>query len=362
MLKEIFQTAKEISQLQAKAVAVQPVIQSAKKMIAGFNMGSMSHKLHSKYGNILGIPDVELKKIKAVTPVDFLEHHRLYGTMGNYSNLHEPGYGIHDNMIVQWGELYTARNNFLNRMNFTLQVLRKNRDWIFNQFGKISPESYLYDAVEIYKQTNAKTMAFSFNSHMPFIKWCTLAQSLESLKFVHTNTNVISIELENETYFADYIVGSNSASDHEPKIDKYIDYLENTVVPAIVKTIGKNIPLGISIANPSVAKFRYWNRRVVELYKRLTSLGLSVFLVPHIYPKSYTLVDFMTEFFNQIEGLPSDIRFRITEFNADPAAGKCSQNEALEYFKMVISEMSKYNVDGAYYHTLRDESIYSFVK
>ena len=333
-------------------------------MITGLNCGQISHYLHMNYGNITGLPAEVLKEIQAVTPSRLLQNQRQSGEKSNYWNLHEKGYGEHDNTITDWAQLYSKHNNFFKQLTFAFQTLRKNRNWIFNQFDNISPRSYLYDAIEIYKQTGGKTFAFTFNSHMPYLGSCTLNQSIDSLKFVSKNTNLISVELENETYFADHIIGSNNAKDFEPKIDRYIQYLENEVVPAITAVVGMQMPLGISICDGRIEKFRYWNEKVGMLYARLTARGHDVFLVPHLYTQGYNSSSIIEEFLYQTECTPNNIPMRITEYNAHSDAGNCNQNKALEYINLFNRVMSQYTVDATYYHSLYTikGAHFSFVK
>lgn len=321
-------------------------------MITGFNLGQISHYMHMHNGNIVGLPSGVLQEIINNTPYRLLQHHRQSGTMSNYMNLHERGYGEHDHTISDWTQLYSKHNNIFKQLAFTFNVLRKNRAWIFKQFEYISPRSYLYDAVEMYRQTGGRTMAFTFNSHMPHIGYCSLEQSLASLKYIADNTHLISVELENESYFADHITGSNNAKDYIPMIDRYIQYLEAKVVPAVVTVVGKAMPLGISICDNRISKFKYWNSQVAELYRRLTAKGYNVFLVPHLYTQGYGAVSIMEEFIYQTEGVDVHLPMRVTEYNADSEVGNCNQTEALEYIDRVNEMLSQYNVQATYYHSL----------
>lgn len=336
------------------------------ELIIGFNTGQISHYSHMRNAGIIGLTKDEYTTINKVASKDLRQNLRSSGTVSNYQNLHEIGYGTHDNTINDWSQLYSKHNNVFKQLGFLIKTMQKNRTWIFNQFDKISPRSYLYDIVDIYNKTEAETMAFTFNSHMPFVGHCTMEQSLASLNYIKANTNLISVELENETYYADYIVGNNNAKDHVPKIDKYIKYLEFEVVPSVTSVVGKDMPLGISInLGTTVQKFNYWNKEVIALYERLTAKGYDVFLVPHFYFDDYTYKTVSSELYRQLSTIPNDIPLRITEYNTDSKAGNANQAETIAFIEMFNKACERYpQIKATYYHSLMTEqgAHFSYIK
>lgn len=335
------------------------------ELIQGFNYGQISHYAHRQTAGILGLTDSDYKIFNSVIPLAMRENVRCSGTVSKYQNIHEPGNGTHDNMIVNWSELYTSHNNFFARMNFAMKVFAKNRSWIFDQFNEISPRSYIYDQVEIYHKTGGKTFAFTFNTDMPYVNWCTLDQSVASLKYVYENTNVITVELGNEPYFDGWLFGSK-AKEYEPKMDAYIQYLEQKAVPAIQGVVGKSIPIGIPINNASTAQVhKYWTKKAIELYYRLTAKGIKAFLVPHIYTTGYDEASIRKGISDELKGIDSSIEIRITEYNADIKAGKTTQQGAFDYFNLFNKVASEYKqIRGTYDHCALDnrDMHYSFIK
>lgn len=334
-------------------------------LITGFNYGQISHYAHRKTAGILGLTESDYKLVNSVIPQAMRENVRCSGTVSKYQNIHEPGNGTHDNMIVGWSELYTAHNNFFARMNFAMKVFAKNRTWIFDQFNEISPRSYIYDQVEIYHRTGGKTFAFTFNVDMPYVGWCTLQQSVNSLKYVYENTNVISVEVGNEPYFDGWLFGSKS-KEYEPKMDAYIQYIENQAVPAIQSVVGKSIPIGIPINNASTAQVhKYWTKKAIELYYKLTAKGIKVFLVPHIYTDGYDEASIRKGISDELKGLDSSIEIRITEYNVDIKAGNTTQQGAFDYFNRFNKVASEYKqIRATYNHCILDYKgmHYSFIK
>jgi|GEM_PF-2836976 len=335
-------------------------------MTTGFNWGQMFHYITLQYNKQSELPKPVADMIRSVAPEAWLENVRFSGTYSNYMNLDQAGYGQHDNTLPLWAQISNQKQNPLQRIQFTLNVLLKNRAAIFKSLAPYVSQSYLYNLVATYHQLGCKTMAFTFNSHMPYIKYCKLSESIKSLEYVHKNTNLVSLELENETYLAGYIVGSKNKKDYEPKINAFLSFLEKEAIPAITSVIGKNIPLGISIVDERIAKYKYWNNAVMQLRERLIKNGYTVFLVPHVYTAGYTQKNITEELDYQINSKSApDCRLRITEFNADSSAGNCSQDEAINFikrFQEVATERK--NIDAIYYHSLYTQkgAHFSFVK
>lgn len=332
-------------------------------MIAGFNTGQMHHYISLKYGAVTKTPKRVINDIKKVVPQDLLENVRSTGTVANYQNLHEVGYGSYKNTAPLWGQLVSQRGSFMDKLKFLMYAITKNEKAIMDMGRRHVTQPYLISMVEDYKQLGCKTMAFTFNSHMPFLGHCRLDQSVTSLEYVDEHTNLISIELENETYFDQDIIGDSKT--YKKKIDDFIIYLESQVVPAITQAVGKNIPLGISFCNSKVIQYRYWRQSVLALAKRLKSKGYEVFVVPHIYSHGYDTQAIMDEINYELDGVSAaDIKIRITEYNAHSSAGNCSQNEALDYIDRFIKVCKHKGISAAYYHSLYTVpgAHFSFVK
>lgn len=336
-------------------------------LITGFNYGNMAHYSHVRNKGILGLTTAEYKTINTVIPIEKRKNVRSSGTVSNYQNINEIGNGTCDYTITWWGQEFSSHNNIFKRLEFTKKVFANDRDWIFKQFGNITDRSFIYDQVEIYKNTGGQTFAFTFNSHMPFIGWTTLDESIKSLEYVKANTNLISVELENESYYIDYITGfGNSAKVYEPNIDDYLKYLEFTVIPEVQKVAGRTMPLGISINNASTsAKHKYWTAKVLDLYDRLTSRGYNIFLVPHIYTSGYDEASIRTAFDLELKTLPKNVKVRITEFNVDAKVGTTNQANTNKFFDLGIKIAKEYpQVDALYYHAMYENkgNVYSFIK
>lgn len=335
-------------------------------MIKGFNLGQIFHFISMQHPKCLGLPPVVVNEIHQVTPRSLLDNVRFSGTMSNYMNLKELGFGQHDNTITMWTQLSNRRHNLLQRLQFAANLILKRRAQLFSSLQPWVEKSYILDVVELYRQLGCKTMAFTFNSHMPYINHCSLEDSIESLKYIKDRTNLISVELENETFFAEYIIGTNSPTDYEKKIDQFINYLEFVVTPAVLKVTGKNMPIGLSVCDNRTSKFRYWNSSISKLADRLKSQGVKVFLVPHIYSSSYTANSIANELDFQAAHFMGKFELRITEFNAVSEAGNCGQEMALDYINIFekVCQSNHPQVSAIYYHSLYTVkgAHFSFVK
>lgn len=331
----------------------------------GFNWGQMFHYITLQHGKQTGLPPKIVDEILAVTPRDLLDNVRFSGTMSNYMNLHEPGYGTHDNTITLWQQLANKRLSLTQRLVFSKDLLLKNRANIFKALSSQVDQSYLYNCVEAYRQLGCKTMAFTFNSHMPYLGHCTLEQSIESLRFIRDNTNLISVELENETYLADYIIGDQGS--FENNINRFLDYIESKVVPAVVTVVGRQMPLGLSICAENSPKFRYWNKAVIRLARRLKSKGLEIFLTPHVYAEGYSRQEIVKELVKQTQAnFREDFQLRVTEFNVLPESGNCNQEEVKQFINDFEAEtkLNPFITPAIYYHSLYTVrgAHFSFVK
>lgn len=335
-------------------------------LIQGFNWGQIFHFHTMEYKNSIELNSEIVKLITDKVPKERYENVRFSGTMSNFMNLNELGYGTSDYTGTLWAQLNNQLNSLGQRIAFTFNLLF-NKAKALSSVHRFVDESYLVNMVNSYKQLDCKTMAFTFNSHMPYMGETDLSQSLKSLQYIKDNTNLISLELENETYFASYIIGnSNLRKDAEPKIKAYFDYL-NSIFPYIIKIVGKDMPIGISIHNGSVQKFRVWNEYAYQFALNKKSEGYDMFLIPHIYLDGYTNDDITKGLEDVMYINVAKLPIRITEWNTDSKAGNLdSQIEVDDFYRRFNEIVEKIypNADATYYHTLwsKKGAHFSYIK
>ncbi len=332
-------------------------------MINGFNWGQMFHYITLAHNKQSGLPQSLLKQIKDKVPPKMYRHVRFSGTMSNYMNLSESAYGESEYTATMWQQLSNQKHNLLQRLQFLVWMLTGNRKQVVKSLVKWVDKSYLYNLTEAYRQLECETMAFTFNSHMPYMNECDLKESLDSLKYIRDNTNLISVELENETYYADYIVGkSNKAEDARPHIEQFFRYLHDEVLPAVRKVIGDHIPVGISVTDERVGKHKVWN----EYARKFAKNNKNIFLAVHVYTGGYEDRHIKDSLDYEMSHLDPSIPVRITEWNAESAAGNLLQQAKVKDFtdRFSLIAKDKYGVEHTYYHTLwtKTGAHFSYIK
>lgn len=340
---------------------------NANAQTVGFNYGQLYSFVANQYGSQKELPKDLIRLINDRVPSQYLENARFSGTMSNYMNLHELGYGEHKEVWDQWTMLQN-RLNVKQKLDLLVLALRGDMKGVVKMFSSFVPQSYVYNFVNTTKQLGIKNVEFTFNSHSPYRGLCNLAQSLQSLNYVYQNTNLTHVELENETFFATYIVGTANSNEKKSRetIQPFYDYLERTVVPSIYQVIPKSIPIGLSIARNDNAKFRAYNKIVKETTDKLIAQGYSVYLAPHFYFSGTDEKTIRKEIKDVIDIFGNGYRYRMTEFNldSDKFKKKLSQIETIEFVERVRKVASEFNIDAVYYHTIYTQrgTHYSFVK
>lgn len=334
---------------------------------AGFNYGQIYSYIASQYGAQKELPKEVVQLINDNVPSQYLENARFSGTMSNYMNLHELGYGEHPEVYGQWTMLKN-RLNAKQKLNLTVLTLRGNMGGIVDLLKSNVSQSYIYNFVNSVKQLGVKNVEFTFNSHMPYRGLHNLSQSLQSLNYIYQNTNLTHVELENETYLADYICGTANNNEKKSKeiIQPFYDYLERFVVPAIYQVIPKSIPIGLSITDHSNQKRKAYNAIVKATADRLIKQGYNIYLAPHFYFSNTDEKTIRKEIKEVIDIFGNGYKYRMTEFNldSDKFNRKLSQTETIEFIERVRKIASEFNIDAIYYHTIYTQkgAHFSFVK
>ena len=346
-------------------------------MKIGFNLGQIFTYIDSKYGKQKNIPIDLYNKIIKETSNEWLENIRFSGTLSNYMNVHELGYGEYPETFQQWNLLANrlpksdqnkitseiAKTALKKTLGFFGKAIKANTEeqnmkLLVDYTKQYVGSSYIVNFVETIKQLKSKNNSFTFNSHMPFRKLHTLEQSLSSLKYVKDRITISNIELENEGYDNAYI--------WEKHRDEYFKYLYDVIAPAITKIMGKNIPLGIPIA-PHDEWYRYaeWNRKALELANKLKQEGYNPYIVAHIYP-SINSNEELEKYVQFAANTAKGFDVRITEFNlSSDAKVKFSQEDTINFIKNFAKICSYYdNIVEIDYHSLwtQDGAHYSFIK
>lgn len=360
---------------------------TANAQLKGFNWGQMFSFVNEQYGSLDSLPSEVVDLIKVNVPYDYYQNARFSGTMSNYMNLHELGFGSHIEQFSQW-QILTNRLPAKERNEISEAVAKtalkqmpliglfvkgantpeQNMDLLLSKTTQFTPTSFLVNFVNAVRQLSVKNVEFTFNSHMPYRGLHTLDQSLASLSYVYANTNLTHIELENETYLADYICGTANSNEKKSaqSIQPFYDYLERFVVPAIYQIIPKTIPVGLSITDHSNQKRRAYNAIVKETADRLIKQGYSVYLAPHFYFSNTDEKTIRKEIKDVIDIFGNGYKYRATEFNlnSDKFKRKLSQIETIEFIERVRKIASEFKIEAIYYHTIYTQqgAHYSFVK
>ena len=328
-------------------------------MTIGFNIGQMQHFASMANKGIADLTPAQIKKILQVTPKDWLTSMRYSGTFSNTMNLNEIGFGVQDNVVPLWTQLYgKLYPSFIDKLKMIKWTMTKDYKSIDNALRKFINKSYIENMHTFYTKMKAENFHFTFNSHTPFLKKCSLEDSLETLKYVKDNFNLKTVELENETYLSDYLTGGQKAP-FMANIDAFIKYLDLTVIPAIREIVGEEVEIGVSMCQPHNKVWKYWRSKALLLADKH-----NLFLAPHIYIKKNTEIEMLNELNNELSEL-QDYNIYITEFSTLPEAGTMSQEQ--EYiFMRKFSEYAetKSNIKGVFKHTLYTPQTnhYSFVK
>lgn len=335
----------------------------------GFNLGTFFAFIPIKYNKQDDIPKELLEKINKVVPRKLLKTIRFSGTMSNYMTLSQKGYGENKDLWKIW-QMLNGKLSFGEKLKYTSYYFTNNMSGVVNMFSKYVDKSFLYNFVEAYKQLNAEEVEFTFNSLSPFLGFIPLSESLESLKYIKDNTNLTRLELVNESYFDDRIIMKvNNEQKGYENVKVFTDYLYS-IVPEITKVIGKDVPLGLNVANyKSGAKFKGHNRAFTELADKLIADGYKVYLVPHIYFDSYDLVEIEAEIKDLISPFIGKYEVRVTEFNVDPKVKfpngkKLTQEEYTIFMDNILAIFQKQGVSGAFIHSLweLDDTQFSYIK
>ena len=345
------------------------VYQPKTEFTQGFNLGTFFAFIPIKYNKQDDIPKDLLDKINKVVPRKLLKTIRFSGTMSNYMTLNQKGYGENKDLWKIW-QMLNGKLSFGDKLKYTSYYFTNNMSGVVNMFSKYVDKSFLYNFVEAYKQLDAEEVEFTFNSLSPFLGFIPLSESLESLKYIKDNTNLTRLELVNESYFDDRIIMKvNNEQKGYENVKVFTDYLYS-IVPEITKVIGKDVPLGLNVANyRSGAKFKGHNRAFTELADKLIADGYKVYLVPHIYFDSYDLVEIEAEIKDLISPFIGKYEIRVTEFNVDPKVKfpngkKLTQEEYSLFMDNILAIFKKQGVSGAFIHSLweLDDTQFSYIK
>ncbi len=345
------------------------VYQPKTEFTQGFNWVTFFAFIPIKYNKQDDIPKDLLEKINKVVPRKLLKTIRFSGTMSNYMTLSQKGYGENKDLWKIW-QMFNGKLSFGEKLKYTSYYFTNNMSGVVNMFSKYIDRSFLYNFVGAYKQLDAEEVEFTFNSLSPFLGFIPLSESLESLKYIKDNTNLTRLELVNESYFDDRIIMKvNNEQKGYENVKVFTDYLYS-IVPEITKVIGKDVPLGLNVANyKSGAKFKGHNRAFTELADKLIADGYKVYLVPHIYFDSYDLVEIEAEIKDLISPFIGKYEVRVTEFNVDPKVKfpngkKLTQAEYSLFMDNILAIFQKLGVSGAFIHSLweLDDTQFSYIK
>jgi len=345
------------------------VYQPKTEFTQGFNLGTFFAFIPIKYNKQDDIPKDLLDKINKVVPRKLLKTIRFSGTMSNYMTLSQKGYGENKDLWKIW-QMLNGKLSFGDKLKYTSYYFTNNMAGVVNMFSKYVDKSFLYNFVEATKQLDVREVEFTFNSLSPYLGFIPLSESIESLKYIKDNTNLTRLELVNESYFDDRIIMKvNNEQKGYENVKVFTDYLYN-IVPEITKVIGKDVPLGLNVANyKSGAKFKGHNRAFTELADKLIADGYKVYLVPHIYFDSYDLVEIEAEIKDLISPFIGKYEIRVTEFNVDPKVkfpngNKLTQAEYSLFMDSILAIFQKLGVSGAFIHSLweLDDTQFSYIK
>lgn len=227
----------------------------------------------------------------------------------------------------------------------------QNMDLLVSKTIQFTPTSFLVNFVNAVRQLGVKNVEFTFNSHMPYRGLHTLEQSLASLSYVYENTNLTHIELENETYLADYICGTANSNEKKSaqSIQPFYTYLENTVVPAIYTIIPKSIQIGLSIINNSNAKRKAYNKNVKETADNLIKKGYKVYLIPHAYFDNYDDASIRKHLKAIIDQFGKGYSYRLTEFNlSSDSKINLDQQQTIGFYERVAKIAKELGIDAVH--------------
>jgi len=354
-------------------VAINPnlqVYQPKTEFTQGFNLGTFFAFIPIKYNKQENIPQDLLDKINKVVPRKLLKTIRFSGTMSNYMTLSQKGYGENKDLWKIW-QMLNGKLSFGDKLKYTSYYFTNNMAGVVNMFSKYVDKSFLYNFVEATKQLDVREVEFTFNSLSPYLGFIPLSESIESLKYIKDNTNLTRLELVNESYFDDRIIMKvNNEQKGYENVKVFTDYLYSIAIPEITKVIGKDVPLGLNVANyKSGAKFKGHNRAFTELADKLIADGYKVYLVPHIYFDSYDLVEIEAEIKDLISPFIGKYEIRVTEFNVDPKVKfpdgkKLTQAEYSLFMDNILDIFQKQGVSGAFIHSLweLDDTQFSYIK
>lgn len=351
-----------------KAIVNGLAIDNNQKFTKGFNLGSIFIFIAYLYGKQSQIPTDLFNKIKKYIDPELLETIRFSGTMSNYMTLKQKGYGEHKDLWSIW-QVLSNKLTFPEKMKYVGFYITRNLDGLVEMLSKYVEKSFLYNFVDTVKQLGVKNVEFTFNSLGPFLKFNSLEDSLEALKFIKDKTNLTRVELVNESNFDKRIVKLDNRENVAYKNTKeFTDYLYS-IIPEITKIIGKDIPLGLNVAHHNGTKFMGHNRAFTELADKLIAEGYNVYLVPHIYFSSYDLNIIEKEIISYCQPFLGKYELRFTEFNVDPKVSflgnrKPTQEESNIFLDKVLDIFKKVGVSGAFIHSLweLDGTHFSYIK
>ncbi len=303
----------------------------------GFNLGQMPKFALLRFDSDGMISDEFVEKIKEVVPTERLQYVRFSGTLSNYMNIDFPGFGS--------APAAEAENM---------------------SFKKRPVKSYVSTLTMTANQLGAEYVTFAFNSHEPYLGRHELQNSMRSLQYVNENTRLIAIELENETWMSDEILGFTgtpnliqklilvlkgvdiSEKGIRTRINKCLDYLEQEVVPAIRKA-GYTQPLGISVHVTDNITSRCWNQEVARR-------NFYQFVTPHLYVKGTDEKSVRDTFRKSINeaGQRKGVEIRITEYGVDGSvkSGFSTMEDAEKFIRLFNKIAAEYGIRHTYFHTL----------
>lgn len=328
-----------------------------KEPIIGFNWGTLFHNAQMEFQNEGRLSKEALAEIIKKTPPSMLAHARFSGSAANSTLITEVGFGLQGG---RWDAQLIAQS-------------------------KTDPtQSYLFSAIETYKQLGCETMQFVFNTFNPYLGLNKLSESIDSLTLMRNNTNVIAIALGNENYLRPDIIGASGTPNLferiqlagnfwnafsqakvnagiKKAISKYLDFLEFIVVPAIRKS-GYTGMIGMDTHVNTCITWRYWNELLLDR-------NFYDYITPHLYATGIDNDSIEAEFEAHITDLnlkKKGLPIWVTEFGLSEKSSELlyTTEEVDAFIARFVVLFKKYGVERAYFHTLWNSkpTLYTYIK
>ena len=214
-----------------------------------FNYGQVHFFLQLAFNNNGYAPPHMIRQWLDTIPAEMFEYGRFSGTMSNYMNIDEPGY------------------------NFPKHVAQ-----IEGRKGVDQPtQSYLISFAHLARELGLKKVFFTANIHKAFLEG-KVDEMYKSLDYIAYRLPLCGIELGNECDMEPLITGSSggtvSAMDRiryrlgtggaeqiiSDRVNRYMDFVQNHGERIKARY---NVPIGVTVANPSTLRGRTWNRVVL---------------------------------------------------------------------------------------------------